>query len=61
VGKVVARPVGVGFSGGTGVDATDGVGDGLGDAGDRVGVSTVGVGVADSALFGVTLNSASFW
>jgi hypothetical protein len=37
------------------------IGDGLVDDGDGVGVSTVGVGVADSALFGVTLNSASFW
>ena len=61
MGIGVARSVGVGFSDGTGVDATEAVGDGLADVGDGVGVSTVGVGVADSALFGVTLNSASFW
>ena len=51
--------VGVGLSDGTGVDASEAVGDGLADAGDGVGV--VGVGVPDSALFGVTLNRASFW
>jgi len=51
----------VGFSDGTGVDAREAVGDGLADAADGVAVSGVGVGVADSALFGVTLNSASFW
>ena len=61
MGIGVARVVGVGFSDWAGVDGGDAVGDGLTDVGDEVGVSTVGVGVADSALFGVTLNSASFW
>jgi len=55
----VARAVGVGLSDGTGVDAREAAEEGLADAGDSVGVE--GAGVPVSALFGVTLKSASFW
>jgi len=55
----VARSAGVELSDGTGVDAREPAGDGLADAGDGVGVGDVGVSA--SALFGVTLKSASFW
>jgi hypothetical protein len=56
-------------SDGTGVDAREGAGDELMDAGDGVGVVDVdvsGVGVVDvdvsaPAFFTVTLKSASFW
>jgi hypothetical protein len=46
-------------SDGTGVDAREGVGDELMDAGDGVGV--VDVDVSAPAFFTVTLKSASFW
>ena len=55
----VARPVGVGLSDGTEVDAREAAGDGLAFTGDGVGVG--GVDVPASALFGVTLKSASLW
>jgi hypothetical protein len=54
----VATSVGVGLPEGTGVAARDVAADGLADASDGV---VVGVDEAVSALFWVTLTSASFW